>query len=151
MVGSGGHEQMLAEKQPKIRFRTQFQLGQNMRAQYKIRLLSNPEVVEKQQTQRKNKKKYSRDQGWSRRPFPNAGRKKKKNAQKSLFFVKKIKLRQQKYVFFNFNFFTKKNRFSGIFSSFYGQHSVTAAWTTPSPWSISFPNTKIKLIQKKTT
>ena len=36
----------------------------------------------------------------------------------------------------------KKNLFWGIFSSFYGQHSVTAAWATPSPWSISGENKK---------
>ena len=34
-----------------------------------------------------------------------------------------------------FIFLPKKNRFSGIFSTFYGQRSVTAAWATPSPWS----------------
>ena len=35
-----------------------------------------------------------------------------------------------------------KNRISGIFSSFYGQHSVTAATATkvsPSPWNIFIP------------
>ena len=26
--------------------------------------------------------------------------------------------------------------FSGFFSTFYGRHSVTAAWANPSPWSI---------------
>ena len=30
----------------------------------------------------------------------------------------------------------KKNRFSGIFYTFYGQRSVTAAWATRSPLSI---------------
>ena len=29
-----------------------------------------------------------------------------------------------------------KKFFSGVFSSFYGQHSVTAAWATPSPRNI---------------
>ena len=37
---------------------------------------------------------------------------------------------------YNFYFFTNKKGFSGVFSSFHGQHSVTAAWTTPIPWSI---------------
>ena len=32
--------------------------------------------------------KYSRDCGWPRRPWPNAGRKSRKNARKSVFFVK---------------------------------------------------------------
>ena len=37
----------------------------------------------------------------------------------------------------NFHFFPrKKTQIFGRFSSFYGQHSVTAAWATPSPWSI---------------
>ena len=36
----------------------------------------------------------------------------------------------------NFYFFTKKKLFSSDFSTFYGQHSVTAAWATRSPWSI---------------
>ena len=36
-----------------------------------------------------------------------------------------------------FNFFTKKKTdFSDVFSAFYGQRSVTAAWATRSPWSI---------------
>ena len=34
-------------------------------------------------------------------------------------------------------FFMKKCWFFGVFSSFQGQPSVTAAWATPSPWSIS--------------
>ena len=34
-------------------------------------------------------------------------------------------------------FFYEKSRFSGVFSSFYGQHSVTTAWASPSPWSIN--------------
>ena len=34
-------------------------------------------------------------------------------------------------------FFTEKNTdFSAVFSAFYGQLSVTAAWATRSPWSI---------------
>ena len=33
-------------------------------------------------------------------------------------------------------FYGKKKWFSGVFSSFYGQRSVTAAWATRSPWSI---------------
>ena len=33
-------------------------------------------------------------------------------------------------------FLEEKNLFSGVFSSFYGQRSVTAAWATCSPWSI---------------
>ena len=32
--------------------------------------------------------------------------------------------------------FRKKVFFSGVLSSFYGQHSVTAAWATPSPRNI---------------
>ena len=32
-----------------------------------------------------------------------------------------------------FIFFTKKHRFTGVFSFFYGQRFVTAAWATPSP------------------
>ena len=36
----------------------------------------------------------------------------------------------------NFYFLTKKGRFSGVISSFYGQRSVTAVWATPSPCSI---------------
>ena len=35
---------------------------------------------------------YSRDSGWPRRPWPNAGRKKQKNGRKSVFFCKKIKI-----------------------------------------------------------
>ena len=32
----------------------------------------------------------------------------------------------------------KKSRFSSVFSTFYGQHSITAFWATRSPWSIYF-------------
>ena len=36
----------------------------------------------------------------------------------------------------NYNFFLNKNkRFLGVFSTFYGQHSVTAAWANPIPWN----------------
>ena len=35
-----------------------------------------------------------------------------------------------------FYFLRKKGDFSDVFSAFYGQHSVTAAWATRSPWSI---------------
>ena len=35
-----------------------------------------------------------------------------------------------------FYFFTEKNTDSAVFSAFYGQRSVTAAWATRSPWSI---------------
>ena len=45
-----------------------------------------PKVGQKQKTE------YSRDCGWPRRPWPNAGREKKKNSQKSAFFRKKIKI-----------------------------------------------------------
>ena len=37
-----------------------------------------------------------------------------------------------------FYFFKKKKMFFGRFSAFYGQRSVTAAWATPSPWSITY-------------
>ena len=37
----------------------------------------------------------------------------------------------------NFFFKRKKVDFRAFFSAFYGQHSVTAAWANPSPWSIS--------------
>ena len=40
------------------------------------------------------------------------------------------------YVFLHNFFLMKKNDFRVFFSSFYGQRSVTAAWATPSPWSI---------------
>ena len=44
---------------------------------------------------------------------------------------------QKKIVFWvDFIFLRKKNVFSGRFSAFYGQRSVTAAWPTRSPWSI---------------
>ena len=46
----------------------------------------------------------------------------------------------------NFYFFTKKSRFFGRFSAFYGQHSVTAAWATRSPWSIIIHETLVVLI-----
>ena len=36
----------------------------------------------------------------------------------------------------NFIFLRKKGDFSDVFSAFYGQRSVTAAWATRSPWSI---------------
>ena len=36
----------------------------------------------------------------------------------------------------NFIFLRKKGDFSSVFSAFYGQRSVTAAWVTRSPWSI---------------
>ena len=36
----------------------------------------------------------------------------------------------------NFIFLRKKGDFSDVFSDFYGQRSVTAAWGTRSPWSI---------------
>ena len=44
----------------------------------------------------------------------------------------------QKKIFFgvNFIFLRKKGDFSDVFSAFYGQRSVTAAWATRSPWSI---------------
>ena len=35
-----------------------------------------------------------------------------------------------------FCFWPNSGKLSGVFSSFYGQRSVTAAWATPSPWSI---------------
>ena len=37
----------------------------------------------------------------------------------------------------NFIFLRKKGDFLDVFSAFYGQRSVTAAWATRSPWSIS--------------
>ena len=40
----------------------------------------------------------------------------------------------------NCYFFTKKTDFRAFFSTFYGQRSVTAAWATRSPWSISNAN-----------
>ena len=40
----------------------------------------------------------------------------------------------------NFIFLRKKGDFSDVFSAFYGQRSVTAAWATRSPWSIKFYN-----------
>ena len=44
---------------------------------------------------------------------------------------------QKKYFFWvNFIFLRKKGDFSDVFSAFYGQRSVTAAWATRSPWSI---------------
>ena len=46
---------------------------------------------------------------------------------------------QKKYFWgVNFILLRKKNDFSGRFSAFYGQRSVTAAWATRSPWSIHF-------------
>ena len=42
----------------------------------------------------------------------------------------------QKKIGGKFNFFRKKGDFSNVFSAFYGQRSVTAAWATRSPWSI---------------
>ena len=36
----------------------------------------------------------------------------------------------------NFIFLRKKDDFWDVFSAFYSQHSVTAAWATRSPWSI---------------
>ena len=39
-----------------------------------------------------------------------------------------------------FIFLRKKGDFSDIFSTFYGQRSVTAAWATLSPWSIVYYN-----------
>ena len=35
-----------------------------------------------------------------------------------------------------FYFLRKKGDFSDVFSAFYDQRSVTAAWATRSPWSI---------------
>ena len=40
----------------------------------------------------RKKLKYSRDCGWHRRPWPNAGLKKSKNLRQSAFFRKKIKI-----------------------------------------------------------
>ena len=37
----------------------------------------------------------------------------------------------------NFIFLRKNGYFSEVFSAFYGQRSVTAAWATRSPWSIT--------------
>ena len=46
---------------------------------------------------------------------------------------------QKKYFFgVNFIFLRKKGDFSDVFSAFYGQRSVMAAWATRSPWSIYF-------------
>ena len=42
----------------------------------------------------------------------------------------------QKKMLGNFDVFKKKADFLELFSTFYGQHSVTAAWATCSPWSI---------------
>ena len=44
----------------------------------------------------------------------------------------------QNKIFFvvNFMFLQKNSEFSAVFSVFYGQRSVTAAWATRSPWSI---------------
>ena len=36
----------------------------------------------------------------------------------------------------SFIFLRKKGDFSDVFSAFYGQRLVTAAWATRSPWSI---------------
>ena len=41
----------------------------------------------------------------------------------------------------NFIFLRKKGDFSDVFSAFYGQRSVTAAWATRSPCSIFVKNT----------
>ena len=84
--------------------------------------------------------KYSRDCGWPRRPWPNAGRKKQKKRPKNhLFFFKKLNLPPKEIFFWSkFSLFTKKADFSDVFSAFYGQRSVMAAWATRSPWSISF-------------
>ena len=47
-------------------------------------------------------------------------------------------MQKKKYFFWvNFIFLRKKGDFSDVFSAFYGQRSVMAAWATPSPWSIS--------------
>ena len=47
-------------------------------------------------------------------------------------------MQNKKYFFgVNFIFLRKKCVFFGRFYAFYGQRSVTAAWATRSPWSIS--------------
>ena len=57
----------------------------------------------------------------------------------------------QKKIFFGVNFIIlrKKCVFFGRFYAFYGQRSVTAAWATRSPWSISFLQTYGNLIPWK--
>ena len=42
-----------------------------------------------------------------------------------------------------------KNRFSGVFSSFYGQRSVTAAWATPSPGVLILQNSQIIGVKRR--
>ena len=54
----------------------------------------------------------------------------------------------QKKIYFLGNFFfplKKRADFLAIFFIFYGKRSVTAAWATPSPWSIDIELT-IKLL-----
>ena len=48
----------------------------------------------------------------------------------------------QKKNWVNFIFLRKKGDFSDVFSAFYGQRSLTAAWATRSPWSIYFDTTR---------
>ena len=51
---------------------------------------------------------------------------------------------QKKYFFcVNLIFLRKKGDFSDVFSAFYSQPSVTAAWTTRSPWSIKEENSEL--------
>ena len=53
----------------------------------------------------------------------------------SQYFGKTRRYMQKKKIV-NFIFLRKKGDFSDVFSAFYGQRSVTAAWATCSPWSI---------------
>ena len=61
--------------------------------------------------------------------------------------MKKEKIYVKKKYFFwvNFIFLRKKGDFSDVFSAFYGQRSVTAAWAIRSPWSINLKDLNILL------
>ena len=75
-----------------------------------------------------------------------------KTPKNQLFFVKIFNYNKKIiYIYILFLFFYEKCWFSGVFSSIHGQRSVTTAWATPSPWSITFSNSDHTQIPHETT
>ena len=81
----------------------------------------------------KNSNKYSRDCGWPRRPWPNAGHKKQKNGRKKNLFSLKKKIYPPKIYFFWVIFFSLRKKV--IFARFFATASVRSR--PPGPPAVS--------------